>query len=198
MTQTRAARLAGALYVTQMATGIFGFMVRSSPMVRGDLARTAENILTSERMFRLSIVTDVAMVAQVIALTWALYVLLRPVNKDVALLGAWFRIAENAVICALTAQLIVAIGLFRQPEYMSAFDAAQANALGRLFLSANILGYNLAFILLGLGSAVFAYLLFESRYVPRVLAGVGVIGCLVFASVRLARSSFRVRLNPFR
>jgi hypothetical protein len=117
----------------------------------------------------------------VIALTWALYVLLRPVNKDVALLGAWFRIAENAVICALTAQLIVAIGLFRQPEYMSAFDAAQANALGRLFLSANILGYNLAFILLGLGSAVFAYLLFESRYVPRVLAGVGVIGCLVFA-----------------
>src|SRR5262245_25176966 len=100
--QARAARIAGALYLTQMATGGFGFVVRSPLIARGDATRTAENVLGAERLFRLSIVTDAAVVAQVIALTWALYVLLRPVNQDLVILGAFLRIVENAVLAAVT------------------------------------------------------------------------------------------------
>lgn len=60
MSQAQAARVAGALYVIQMATGVFGFAVRSSLSVRGDVSQTAENILAAERLFRVSVVTDMA------------------------------------------------------------------------------------------------------------------------------------------
>ena len=49
LSRTRLARIAGALLLIQMAAGVFGFTVRSSLTVRGDLAQTAQNILASEQ-----------------------------------------------------------------------------------------------------------------------------------------------------
>jgi hypothetical protein len=51
--QANAAKLAGAMYLVSMATGIFGeSFVRGSLIVRGDAAQTAQNIMSSERLFR--------------------------------------------------------------------------------------------------------------------------------------------------
>jgi len=179
--QRRAARLAGALYISQMATGVFGFVVRSPLIARGDAARTAENIVAAERWFRLSIVTDVAVAAQVIALVWALYVLLRPVNRDLVLLGAFFRVAENAVLCAVTVNLLLALTLAKGTDYLKPVDAVQLHALARLFIGADALGYSLAFILLGIGSAIISYVLWQSRYAPRALAALGVCASAWFS-----------------
>ncbi len=76
--QHTAARLAGFLYLFQMATGVFGFSLRGQLTVPGDAARTAANIIEAERLFRLSIAADLITYLAVIALTWALFVLLRP------------------------------------------------------------------------------------------------------------------------
>jgi hypothetical protein len=45
---------------------------------------------------------------------------------------------------------------------------------------------SVGFILLGLGSTVFACLLLKSRYVPRALAVLGIVSSLVLAVVTLA------------
>ena len=50
----------------------------------------------------------------------------------------------------------------------------------------------MGFVFLGLGSTVFAFLLFKSRYVPRVLSGWG-----IFASLTLAIGSLAVILFPW-
>lgn len=65
-------------------------------------------------------------------------------------------------------------------------------ALGRLFLGARGLGFYIGFVFLGLGSTVFAYLLFKSRYVPRALPAWG-----VFSSLLLALGSLAVVLFPW-
>ena len=184
--QRTAAKIVGVLYLVQMATGVFGESFVRGRLIVADATKTAANIVGAERLFRLSIAGDLITYAGVIVLMWALYVLLRPVDRNLALLAVLFRLAETAVLCAATVNSLVALRLLSGAEYLKTFSAAQLSSLARLAISAQGLGMSVGFVLLGLGSAVFAYLLFQSRYVPRALAAWGIFSSLVLATVTLA------------
>jgi hypothetical protein len=168
-----------------MATGVFGQYVRDQLIVRGDPAKTAQDIIGSERLFRLSIAGDLITYVLVIVLIWALYVLLRPVNRNLAVLGVLFRLAENAILCVATINSLVVLRLLSGADYLKTFPANQLSSLATLALGAQGLGMNVGFILLGLGSTVFAYLLLKSGYIPKALAIWGLFSSLVFALVTL-------------
>lgn len=192
MTQAKAARLAGAMYLFAMAAGIFGeSFVRGALVVRGNAALTAQNILGSEQLFRIGIVADLLTYSAVVVLTWALYVLLKPVDRSLALLAVLFRLIEVAIHCVATVFSLVALMLLGGTGYLDSFGVAQLQALARLAIAAQGAGLNLGFVLLGLGSTVFAWLLLRSGYVPRALAGWG-----VFASLLLAASAVAFILFP--
>jgi hypothetical protein len=175
-----AAKVAGILYLVQMAVAIFGeSFVRGRLIVAGDPALTAQNITAHERLFRVSIAGDLLVYISVIVLIWALYVVLRPVNRNLAVLAIILRLAENAVLCAGTVNAAVALRLLSRPDYLKTFERSQLDSLARLALSAQGLTMNVGFILLGLGSTVFAYLFLKSRYIPRALAAWGIFASLV-------------------
>ena len=185
--QRTAATVIGILYPLQMATGIFGeVFARGRLIVRGDAARTAENIMGAEGLFRLSIVGDLVTYILVMVLTWALYVLLRPVNKNLALLGAFFRLSELAVLCIATVNSLVVLRLLSGAAYLTTFEPDQLRSLVMLAYQTQGLGMSVGFVLLGFGSAIFAYLLLRSRYIPRVLAGLGIFGALLLSIGTLA------------
>jgi hypothetical protein len=185
--QHTAARVIGILYPIQMATGIFGeVFARGQLIVRGDPARTAENIMASEQLFRLSIAGDLITYILVMVLTWALYVLLRPVNRHLALLGAFFRLSELAVLCVATVNSLVVLRLLSGATYLKTFEVDQLHSLVMLAYNTQGQGMMVGFILLGLGSAVFAYLLLQSRYVPKALATLGIFSSLLLALGTLA------------
>jgi hypothetical protein len=185
--QHNAAKIIGIIYPIQMATGIFGeIFARGQLIVRGDPTRTAENIMASEQLFRLSIAGDLITYILVMVLTWALYVLLRPVNKHLALLGAYFSLSELAVLCIATVNSLVILRLLSGAAYLKAFDLNQLHSLVMLAYNSQGLAMSVGFILLGLGSAVFAYLLLRSRYVPKALAALGIFSSLLLAIGSLA------------
>lgn len=185
--QRTAAKVLGFLYVIQMAVAVFGqSFVRERLMVRGDAAKTAQNILGHERLFRLSIAGDLFVYAGVLVLVWCFYAVVRPVNKNLTLLAVFFRLAETAVLCAATVGSLVALRLLNGADYLKAIDLSQRQSVAMLALSAQGLGMSVGFILLGLGSTVFAYLLLKSRYVPRALAAWGIFASLVLALVTWA------------
>jgi len=185
--QHTAARVVGFLYLFQMATAIFGqSFVRDQLIVSGDATKTAQNIIGSERLFRLSIAGDLITYTAVMVMIWAFYVLVRPVNKNLALLAVFFRLAEIAVLCVATVNSLVALRLLSGADYLKTFEISQLHSLARLALGAQGLAMNVGFILLGLGSTVFAYLLLKSRYVPKALAAWGILSSLVLAIVTLA------------
>lgn len=188
--QRLAAKAAGLFYLIQMATGVFGQYVRDQLIVRGDATKTAQNIIGAERLFRLSIAGDLITYILVIGLIWALYILLRPVNKNLALLGVLFRLAENAILCVATVNSLVVLRLLSGADYLTTFPASQLHSLATLALSAQGLAMSVGFILLGLGSTVFAYLLLKSRYVPKALAIFGIFSSLVLAVVTLGITVF--------
>ena len=188
--QRSAARIVGFLYVIQMAVAVFGESFVRSRLIVGDPAKTAENILGSERLFRLSIAGDLFVYAGVLVLTWGLYVLLRPVNRNLALLAAFFRIVETAVLCAATVNSLVILKLVSGAEDLKALEAGQRQSWVKLAYSTQGYGMLVGFILLGLGSALFAYLFWKSRYVPRGLALLGIVGSLLLSVVTWATIVF--------
>lgn len=190
--QHTAAKIIGIIYPIQMATGIFGeVFVRGQLIARGDPTRTAENIMASEQLFRLSIAGDLITYILVMVLTWAFYVLLRPINRHLALLGAFFRLSELAVLCIATVNSLVVLRLLSGAAYLKTFDPNQLHSLVMLAYHTQGLGISVGFILLGLGSSIFAYLLLRSDYVPKGLAVLG-----IFSSLLLALGSLAIIVFP--
>jgi hypothetical protein len=189
--QRTAAKVVGFLYLFQMATAIFGqSYVRDQLIVLGDATKTAQNIIGAERLFRLSIAGDLVTYTGVIVLIWAFYVVVRPINKNLALLAVLFRLAETAVLCVATVSSLVVLRLLSGTADLRSFEVSQLHSLATLALSVQGFGMSVGFILLGLGSSVFAYLLLKSRYVPKALAGWGIFSSLVLAIVTLANIVF--------
>jgi hypothetical protein len=185
--QQRAARLAGAMYLIQMATGVFTqIYARGSLIVRGDPTQTARNIIDSEGLFRFGIASDLATYTAVLIATWALYVLLRSVNRNLAMLAVLFRLMELAIHFNATVDSLGVLRLLSGAPYLKSIDAGQLHSMAQLALSAQGEAVNMGFILLGLGSAVFAFLLFKSRFIPRLLSGWGVFASLLIGAYALS------------
>jgi len=159
-------------------------------VVQGDARATAGNIVASQGLFRFGIAVDVIIAASDVVIAWAFYELLKTVDRSLALLGAFLRVADGAILATTSFSALLTLRLLSGVDYLQAFSTDQLQSLARLSVSARGSGFYVAFVFLGLGSAVFAYLLFKSRYVPRVLAGWG-----VFASMVLALGSLTVILS---
>lgn len=190
--QRKAASVAGFMYVFLMVTAIFAeIYIPSKLIVSGNVAETARNIMASERLFRISIAFDLITFAGDVVLIIALYTLLKPINQNLALLAAFWRLVETAILVVVTVTSIVVLLLLSGADYLQAFSTDQLQALARLSISLHTAGFNIGGIFLGLGSTVFSYLLFKSKYIPRTLAGWG-----IFASLLLLISFFAILVFP--
>lgn len=185
--QQTAARVAGFSFLFLMIPAMFAeFYARGSLIVSGDAAQTAINIAASERLFRLGIVGNLITFAGDIVLILALYVVLRPVSKNLALLATFWRLVETAVLGVIVLNDFTALLLLGGADYLRAFDTQELQALARLFISVQAAGYRIGMVFLGLGSTVFSYLFFKSRYIPRWLAAWGLFASSILALVTLA------------
>jgi hypothetical protein len=191
--QYNAARLAGLLYLIAMATGLFAeFYVHfpSTLIVIGDAAKTASNIMANERLYHIGIANNIITFAIDVALIWALYVLVKPVNRNLALLAVFFRIVETTIACVAIINYYVAMEFVSDADHLKAFDSSQLQALSILH-DTYALTFIVVAIFLGLGSTIFNYLLFKSRYIPKLLAAWG-----IFSALLLLFSQFAIIIFP--
>ena len=181
------ARIAGSIHLVAMALSLFseGYLP-SRILVAGDLAATTTNLAALQVLYRAGIVVDVVVFLSDVVLAWALYQLLKPVDDSLARLGAFLRVANGAILAAVTLNGLVCVRLLSSADYLQGVDAHTLQGLARLFMGIRGAGLNIGFVFLGAGSMVFAYLLLKSRYVPRLLAGWGILASPVLALGALA------------
>ena len=166
----KAARIAGALYLSGGFTAPFALIyVPNKLIVTGNAAATAANVLAHDTMFRLSIHADLINQVIFICLAVALYRLLRDVSRPWAWLMVAFVLVSAAVCFTNALNNIAALILFRGPEFLSVFDKSQRDALGMLFFRLHSHGLFIAEIFWGLWLFPFGFLVFRSRFLPRVL-----------------------------
>jgi hypothetical protein len=192
MSPRKAARVAGLGYLIIIILGIFAeLFVRSKLIVPGDAATTANNIAASEWLFRIGIASDLIMLTFDVVVALALYVLLKPVHKSLALLAAWFRLVHATIYGITLLALFFVLQLLSGADYVTVFGADQLHALVLLFLNAHGTGYRIGLVFFGVHCVFLGYLVFKSGYLPRIL---GVL--LICASLGYLIDSFANFLLP--
>ena len=180
----KAARIAGAIYLSMVVTGPFSLIyVPSKLIVRGNAAATSDNILAHETMFRLSIMADLVGQVIFICLAIALYRLLSSVNKTWAGLMVAFVLVSAAVGFVNTLNDIAALTLFRGADFLTVFDKPQRDALGMLFIRLHSQGIFIDEMFWGLWLFPFGLLVFRSGFLPRLIGGWLMINCFGYVAL---------------
>ena len=171
------ARVAGFLYLLTVPLGVFNFLyIPSNLIVSGDAVATAHNIIASESLFRLGIVS--ALVGAIIPILYLLllFKLLKPVGKDIAVLMVVVALMGNPIAILNELTQLGVLQLLGGAEYLAVFTTAQLQALAYLFLRLHSDGINLAFIFSGLWLFPLGYLVFKSGFLPRILGVLLIFG----------------------
>jgi len=187
----KTARIAGLMYLGNIITGIFAQVVRSTLIVPGDAASTASKIMASELLFRFGVVSDLIMVMFYLLMGLVFYILLKPVNKNIALLMLLMNLAGVPMLGINIINQFATLLLMSGAGYLSVFSADQLHALGMLFFNLHEYGYSIAVISWGFYLLPLGYLVFKSGYFPRIL---GVL--LMLASLGDLIQFFQVFLFP--
>lgn len=166
----RQARLTGLGYLVIIACGLFAEMaVRSQMVVAGDPSATATNILASETLFRVGIVSDLIMLLADGAVAIGLYVLLRHVSKPLAMAAAAFRLLHTAIAGANLLNMIYVLLILNGVSGTSSFEPAQLHALAMVPLQAHAFGYNIGLVFFGVHCLLLASLIVRSTFFPSLL-----------------------------
>jgi uncharacterized protein DUF4386 len=199
--QRTAAKVAGWSFLFTMVIVVFANYGLLNPLiVRGNVAETARNIVAHETQFRVTVVCFLAYSLGVFVLLAALYVILKPVNPGLALVGAIFRLVFALLWLLTTLNLLGALRLLGSASYLQAFEPERLQAMARLYLAANFDAYYVGLPFFGLAATVIAYLFLKSNYIPKGLALFGVSSsawCVLCAFVYLVFPGFAKPVNPY-
>lgn len=186
------ARIAGVLFLLSIVAGGFGeFYVPSKLLVSGDATATAKNINTFMSLFRLSFASYLVEAVCDIALAWILYVLLRPVRRDLALLAAFFGLVSTATFAVAELFYFAASFILGGADYLKTFSPDQLNSLAMLSLKFYRVGGGVFMVFYGVACILRGYLIFRSDYLPKVLGAL-----LALAGLGFVTRNFLLVLAP--
>lgn len=188
----RMARLAGLFYlITSLAGGFAEIGVRGKVVVSGDAAATARNILASEGLYRLGFAADVVAGAAYLVVTLLLYELLKPVNRSLSLLAAFFSLVGIAIGGVAALGHVAPLLLLKGAHYLAPYNVDQLQAMALLALKLHNQAYLIALVFFGFYEALLGYLIFRSTFLPRTL------GVLIgLAGLAFLTNSFAIFLWP--
>lgn len=179
-------RVAGLLYGVASVPGFFSLLyVPSKVMVHGNPAATAHNIVAHAVLFRWGIVADLAGQALFLFVALALYHLLRGVNQRHALLMLVLIAVSVPIAFVNELNSVAALTLARGPDFL-ALEESQRIALMRLFLNLRGAGFDVAGIFWGLWLFPLGWLVYRSRFIPRILGILLMVGCFAYLANSVA------------
>ena len=170
ISQRKAARIAGfGLLIMTILMPFAYFFVFESLIVPGDAATTANNIMANEWLFRFIICSFLIVIICDVVVAWALYILLKPVNKSLSLLTSWFRLVYATIFGIALINLFNVLPLLSDSDYLTVFEPNQLHAQVMLFLNVFDYGLTIGSVFFGIHLFVLGYLVFKSGYIPRIL-----------------------------
>ena len=137
-------------------------------IVHGDAATTASNIMINEIKFRAGIGCFLVVIICDVLVAWALYVFLMPVNKNLSLLAAWFRLLYAIIFAIALTNYLDVLLLLGDAEYLSVFGSDQLHASVTISLNAFTNDWSIGLVFFGFHLVLLGYLAFKSHYIPRV------------------------------
>jgi hypothetical protein len=199
--QRTAAKVAGVSFLLSMVIVVFSNYVLLGPLVvPREAVETARNIAAHPTQFRIAVIGFLFYSLNSIVLLAALYMVFKPINQGLALLGSLFRLVFAMLWLLSCLNLLSALRLADGPGYLQSFEPERLQVLARLNIAGTFDDYYVGLPFFGLAATVWAWLWLKSGYIPRKLSIVGVISsawCVFCAFVFLIFPDFQKPVNPY-
>jgi hypothetical protein len=177
----KTARIAGLLYLMTIVTGIFSLIVVPSRIsTHGDVALAVTNIVTNELLFRLGIASGALGYVAFLILPLALYKLLSPVDRNMAVLMVALAVACVPIYFVALANQVDILSLVDGDKYKQLFTPDQLRERVMLLMEAYNNKVFVSEIFWGLWLLPFGYLVFKSDFLPKVLGIFLMLGCFSY------------------
>jgi hypothetical protein len=196
-TNKKTAKIAGFLYFIYIATSIIGN--EFGRFVSVDAPATVNNIIAHESLFRTGFVISLFSIVFFLLAAWALYVLLKPVNKNIALLFLLLNLGGFAILCFSMLNLFASMLLLSGADYLKVFQPDQLQAQAMLFINLYKNGYIIAQIPYGIWLFPLGYLVFKSDFLPKILGILLIVDCfglLIYVFQRFLLPGYEVISYP--
>lgn len=165
--QNRIARITGALYLAFILASVLADAFGHIGISEAD--QLYEAMITSMGLFRLGLVMALLSAFLFLATAWGLYVLLRSVNVDLALLFLLLNAIGVAIQCASMLPLVSTMLLGDPSSHMQSFSEAQVQGLAYHSINVYKTGFVTAQLFFGTWLFPLGYLIYRSRFLPRFL-----------------------------
>ena len=161
------ARVTGGFYVAYMAASVLADALGHIGL--GDAQQVYGAITTNPWQFRWGLATAFVSAFLFLMAAWGLYVLLRSVNHDLALLFLLLNAIGVGIQCASQLQLLAAMLMADPTSGLVAFPPTQVEGLTYLAINVYKIGFVSAQLFFGMWLFPLGYLVLKSGFLPRVL-----------------------------
>ena len=185
------ARIAGALYLIITACALFAYLyVRGQVIVDGNMVQTASNMAAHEQLYRVGFSAAVIVVICNLPMGLIFYELLKVVHPRLALLALLFIIVSTTIEAVNLFNYIAPLFALSMPEYISAFDSGERQALARGPIKMFGYAFSVSLTFFGVFCSLIGVLILRSKFFPSIL---GLM--MIVAGVTYWINSFRLFLT---
>ena len=182
------ARWTGLGYLIIFISGFFAnFFVLEELVVNGNADATSYNILTNLVQFRWGVFSFIVMVVADVLLAWPLYLLLKNVNRNLALFSSLLRIVNGTIFAIALFNLFEVLHLFGGAEYITNLGTDYVQARVMFLLSAFNNTWLIGLIFFGIHLIVLGQLVMKSKHIPGILGLLLQIAALGYLSDSFAQ-----------
>ncbi len=193
----KTARIAGFLYLMYIVTSFMANMFGRFVFV--DAPVTVNHIMAHELQFRIGLVISLFSYVLFLLAAWYLFVLLKPVDKNMALLFLLLNLGGFAILVLSHLNLFSGLLLLSGADYLKVFQPDQLQAQAILFVNLYKNGSTIAQIPYGIWLFPLGYLVFKSGFLPKIL-GILLIadgfGLLIYVCQRFLLPGFIIISYP--
>jgi Domain of unknown function (DUF4386) len=188
----KAALIAGiGLLIMVIAAPFAELYVFPKLVIPNNAAETAKNIIVNKALFTSAIFGYLITFICDLLVAWALYVLLKPVNKKLSLLAAWFRWVYTGIALVALLNLVTVLRLLNTSDTLSSLQSDQLYTQVMLSLSGFRTQWHFGLLFFGIHLGLLGYLVIRSKYIPGIL---GVL--LIIAGLGYLLTSLKPFLFP--
>lgn len=174
--QKKTVKVAGFMFLFAfIAPALNWALVLSKLNVVDDAIATANNIMANEFVFRIGITIELFLSVGLIILGLALYLILKPVNKNLALFAMLLKLIEAALMAVTVLVPFILLQVLSGNNQLTIFTQEQLQLPIGLIFNSHTAITAVPMVFLGLDMMIFSYLFLKSNYIPRILAGFGIL-----------------------